>query len=175
MKNYYNILGIDALASNEDIKKITKKLITDIKASKLSSTEMKKKLKELEEAYSYLNDYHKRKLLDNYLENNSLDLLNQNAFTDAFSVFNNVNSIFNNFSKNDFNISDNNKINSFYQKNSYVSTVNKDGKIVTDEKIITNNNGDKKESHRIITKDKDGNEIIKEVPQKNKKSIKYNI
>ena len=61
-----------------------------------------------------------------------------------------------------------------YQSSSFTTTINKDGNLVTEEKVLINNNGDKSESHRIITKDKDGNEIIKDVP-KNKKLIKYNI
>ena len=139
---------------------------------KISSEDKKVKLNELEEAYIFLNDYHKRRSLDDYLEIESSNINNFDNFSNPFTMFN---SIFNN---NNF-INDNNIVNSnnsktFYQSSSFTTTINKDGNIVTEEKIMTNNNGDKDESHRIITKDKDGNETIKDVP-KNKKSIKYNI
>ena len=84
------------------------------------------------------------------------------------------NSIFkdNNFMNSNILNSENSK--TFYQSSSFTTTVNKDGDLVTEEKVLINNNGDKSESHKIITKDKDGNETVKDVP-KSKKSIKYNI
>ena len=171
MKNYYNILEVSKNASNDEIKKQTKVLIKNVKNMKISLEDKKIKLKQLEEAYNFLNDYHKRRSLDEYLENESPILSNRDKLINPFSMFNSI------FKDNNFmntNIMNNENSKTFYQSSSFTSTVNKDGNLVTEEKVITNNNGDKSESHRIITKDKDGNETIKDVP-KNKKSIKYNI
>lgn len=171
MKNYYNILEVSKNASNDEIKKQTKVLIKNVKNMKMSIEDKKIKLKQLEEAYNFLNDYHKRRSLDEYLENESPILSNRDKLINPFSMFNSI------FKDNNFmntNIMNNENSKTFYQSSSFTSTVNKDGNLVTEEKVITNNNGDKSESHRIITKDKDGNETIKDVP-KNKKSIKYNI
>lgn len=169
MKNYYNILGVSKNASSNDIKKQTKILINNVKSMKISSEEKKKKLKQLEEAYNFLNDYHKRRSLDEYIENESSKLSKIDNSINPFSMFNSI------FKDNNFmntNIMNNENSKTFYQSSSFTTTVNKDGNLVTEEKVITNNNGEKSESHRIITKDKDGNETIKDVP---KKSIKYNI
>lgn len=169
MKNYYNILGVSKNASSNDIKKQTKILINNVKSMKISSEEKKKKLKQLEEAYNFLNDYHKRRSLDEYIENESPKLSKIDNSINPFSMFNSI------FKDNNFmntNIMNNENSKTFYQSSSFTTTVNKDGNLVTEEKVITNNNGEKSESHRIITKDKDGNETIKDVP---KKSIKYNI
>ena len=62
MKNYYNILEVSKNASSNDIKKQTKVLINNVKSMKMSLEEKNKKLKQLEEAYNFLNDYHKRKV-----------------------------------------------------------------------------------------------------------------
>ena len=171
MKNYYNILEVSKNASNDEIKKQTKVLIKNVKNMKISLEDKKIKLKQLEEAYNFLNDYHKRRSLGEYLENESPILSNRDKLINPFSMFNSI------FKDNNFmntNIMNNENSKTFYQSSSFTSTVNKDGNLVTEEKVITNNNGDKSESHRIITKDKDGNETIKDVP-KNKKPIKYNI
>ena len=173
MKNYYNILDVSKNSSNNEIKEKVKQLIKKVKSLKISSEEKKFKLNELEEAYIFLNDYHKRKSLDIFLDDSS-NFINLDNLSNPFNKFN---SIFNNNKfVNDRDILDNKNSRTFYQSSSFTTTVNKSGIIVTDEKIMTNNNGDKNESHRIITKDKDGNETIKEIPKnKSKKSIKYNI
>jgi len=174
MKNYYNILDVSKNSSNNEIKEKVNQLIKKVKSLKISSEEKKIKLNELEEAYVFLNDYHQRKSLDDFLVNDSSNLTNfdnlSNPFTEFNSIFNNNKFI------NDKDIFDSKNSRTFYQSSSFTSIVNKSGNIVTEEKIMTNNNGDKNESHRIITKDKDGNETIKEIPKnKSKKSIKYNI
>ena len=171
MKNYYNILEVSKNASNDEIKKKTKVLIKDVKNMKIAYEDKKIKLKQLEEAYNFLTDYHKRRSLDEYLENEPSKLSNLDNFINPFSMFN---SIFNDNNFMNTNIMNNKNSKTFYQSSSFTTTVNKDGNLVTEEKVITNNNGDKSESHRITTKDKDGNETIKDVP-KNRKSIKYNI
>jgi len=171
MKNYYNILEVSKNVSNDEIKNKTKLLIKNVKNMKISSDEKNKKLKFLEEAYNFLTDYHKRRSLDEYLENESPKLSNLDNFINPFSMFN---SIFkdNNFTNSNILNSENSK--TFYQSSSFTTTVNKDGDLVTEEKVLINNNGDKSESHKIITKDKDGNETVEDVP-KSKKPIKYNI
>jgi len=173
MKNYYNIIDVSKNSSNNEIKDKTKQLIKDVKLLNISPEEKKIKLNELEEAYTFLNDYHKRKSLDDFLDNSS-NFINLDNLSNPFNKFN---SIFNNNKfVNDSDILDNKNSRTFYQSSSFTTIVNKSGNIVTEEKIMTNNNGDKNESHRIITKDKDGNETIKEIPKnKSKKSIKYNI
>ena len=179
MKNYYNILGVDKNISNEDIKKVTKDLINDIKSSNIPDAQKVKKLKSLEDAYKFLNDYHKRRKLDNYLENNLSTNIQTNLQTNLqtdiisnpFDVFSNVNSIFNNM--NNFNFDNAKNTNTYSKSTSYISKLDDNGNLVTEEITKINENGKVSESHKIITKDKDGNEIIKDVPSK--KTIKYNI
>ncbi len=165
MKNYYNILNVSKDSSNEQIKEKTKKLVTDLKLAKIYKNEKDKKLKELEEAYTFLTDYHKRRSLDEFLENRSINLNASNPFNMFDSIFN----------KTTFPI-DNVNSKSFFKSSSYSTKMNKDGNLVTEEKVLINDNGKKSESHKLITKDKDGNEIIKDITSKNKKKkIKYNI
>ena len=165
MKNYYNILNVSKDSSNEQIKEKTKQLVTDLKLAKIYKNEKDKKLKELEEAYTFLTDYHKRRSLDEFLENRSINLNSSNPFNMFDSIFN----------KTTFPI-DNVNSKSFFKSSSYSTKMNKDGNLVTEEKVLINDNGKKSESHKLITKDKDGNEIIKDITSKNKnKKIKYNI
>ena len=165
MKNYYNILNVSKDSSNEEIKEKTKKLVTDLKLAKIYKNEKDKKLKEIEEAYIFLTDYHKRRSLDEFLENKSINLNASNPFNMFDSIFN----------KTTFPI-DNVNSKSFFKSSSYSTKMNKDGNLVTEEKVFINDNGKKSESHKLITKDKDGNEIIKDITSKNKnKKIKYNI
>ena len=139
-------------------------------------------LKEFEEAYNFLNDYHKRRELDNYLErnpplkmvplklSNELDLISSSLFP-KLGLFDNLE--FPDISK----MSKDNKSGSFYHQSSYsTSKIDKNGNLVTEQKTKTNENGKIDESRKIISKDKDGNEIIKEIPiSKTKKSIRYKV
>ena len=68
MKNYYNILNVSKDSSNEEIKEKTKQLVNDLKLEKIYKNEKDSKMKELEEAYTFLTNYHKRRSLDEYLE-----------------------------------------------------------------------------------------------------------
>lgn len=165
MKNYYNILKVSKDSSNEQIKEKTKQLITDLKLAKIYKNDKNTMLKEIEEAYTFLSDYHKRRSLDEFLENRSININTSNPFNMFDSIFN----------KTTFPI-DNVNSKSFFKSSSYSTKMNKDGNLVTEEKVFINDNGKKSESHKLITKDKDGNEIIKDITSKNKnKKIKYNI
>ena len=175
MRNYYKILDLDKSATSSKIKQKVKKKIQELKDSNLTNMEKKKILLEYEEAYKFLSDYHKRRKLDEYLEmNNSISLFNNDFIGDSLiSRFNDVlDSPFfmPKFSFDEKDLQKNVKNGgSFYSYSSSSSTRNKDGEIIIDQYESTNNNGKKNESHKIITKDKDGNEIIKDIPIKKKK------
>lgn len=179
MKNYYKILGVDRSVSNDDIKKVTKELIGKIKKSNMSSNEKKEKLSNLQDAYNFLNDYHSRRKLDDYLDSRQVLAPNglvPKVMSNPFGVFDSLN-FFDNLDLPDMSnmkISDNNK---FYQHSSFITTKrDKDGNIVTEKKVTTNDNGKINENHQLITQDKDGNEIIKDMPKSiSKKTIKYKI
>ena len=91
-----------------------------------------KKLKEIEEAYIFLTDYHKRRSLDEFLENRSINLNASNPFNMFDSIFN----------KTTFPI-DNVNSKSFFKSSSYSTKMNKDGNLVTEEKVFINDNGKK--------------------------------
>ena len=177
MKNYYDVLGVNKNVSSNDIKKTVKSKIIDLKKVNKSNDEKKKILNEYEEAYRFLSDYHKRRQLDEYLESNcanrSLSIFDDNSL----SLFNEP--IFNSIFMPPMIINDLDNFKdakgSFYSHISTTTTRNDNGKIVTDEKVTTNNNGKEESYHKLITRDKNGNEIVKQIPIKNKKSKKYNI
>lgn len=174
MKNYYNFLGVNSSVSNDDIKKVTKELIGKINKSKMSLDEKKQKLSNLQEAYNFLNDYHSRRRLDDYLD--SKQVLAPQIMTNSFGIFDKLN-FFNNLDLPDISnmkIADNNN---FYKHSSFITTKrDNDGNLVTEKKVTTNDNGKVNENHQLITQDKDGNKIIKDIPKStSKKSIKYKI
>ena len=177
MKNYYDVIGVSKNASSNDIKKSVKNKIASLKKINKTNQEKKKILNEYEEAYRFLSDYHKRRQLDEYLEskcnNHSLSIFDDNSL----SLFNEP--IFNSIFMPPMIINDLDKLKdakgTFYSHISTTTTRNDNGKIVTDEKITTNNNGKEESYHKLITRDSNGNELIKEIPIKNKKSKKYNI
>ncbi len=187
MKNYYKVLDLDKNASSSKIKHQVKKKIKTLKDSDLTNKEKKKILLEYEEAYKFLSDYHKRRKLDEYLEMNNLDLVreidNSVKKMDSFFTGNSLISRFNDvldspffipkFSFDEKDLQKNGG--SFYSYSSSSSSKNKNGNIVIDKYESINNNGKKSEVHKIITKDKDGNEIIKDIPIKKKNKLKYNI
>jgi len=175
MKNYYKILGVKSSATSDEIKSVTKHLVNKVKISKISSDDKKVKLSQLQEAYTYLNDYHNRKKLDEYLENK--EIMVQPIVENPFNIFNKL-SLFDNFRMPDLSKLENNGNNKYYQQSSFVTTKrDENGNLVTERKTTINKNGDVKKNHQIITQDNDGNEIIKDiaVPKKDKKSIKYKI
>lgn len=183
MKNYYKVLNLDKDASSSKVKHQVKKKIQELKDSNLTNKEKKNILLEYEEAYKFLSDYHKRRKLDEYLEmNNSISLFNNNNDFIGDSLISKFNDILDspffmpkfNFDEKDLQKNTKNG-GSFYSYSSSSSARNKNGDIIIDQYESTNNNGKKNESHKIITKDKDGNEIIKDIPIKKKNKLKYNI
>ena len=174
MKNYYKVLGIKKSATTDEIKSVTKYLVNKVKTSKLSQDDKKIKLTNLQEAYNFLNDYHSRKSLDEYLD--SRELMIPPMMENPFNIFNKL-SLFDNFEMPDMSKMESSGNNKYYQHSSFVTTKrDESGNLVTEKKVTTNDNGKLTEDHKIITQDKDGNEIIKEVPIKTtKKSIRYKI
>lgn len=69
-KNYYDILGIEKNASEDEIKKSYKKLAIKWHPDKNPNniSEAEKKFKEISEAYQVLSDKNKREIYDNYGE-----------------------------------------------------------------------------------------------------------
>ena len=164
MKNHYDIIGVNKNASTNEIHEVVKQRIGQLKQSSLNLAEKKKALNILEESYKFLSDYHSRKNLDLYLN----------------SKKNNI--FINSFFKTDFSfpeIIENKKGDSYYYSSSFTSnTFNKNGERVIEEKQLTNNNGKFNGKHTITTTDKEGNDIIKEVPiniKKDKKKLNYFI
>ena len=148
MKNYYLILNVNNNISSKDLKNHTINLINNLKDSNISINEKKKKLLEINEAYKFLNDYHSREQLDNFL-------LNDNKFINFNNLFNN-NKLFDSI--------DNSQFKNYYSYSSS-SKINYDGNNTYEEYIINkNNNGKKYRKHKIINTDKDGNQIIQNVP-----------
>lgn len=160
MKNHYKIIGIHQNASTNEIKEVTKQRINQLKQSSLNSDEIKKGLGILEESYKFLSDYHSRKKLDQFLNNQKNDIFNNTFFNTNFS----------------FPHSKENKKNSYYYSSSFTSSkLEKNGERVVEEKKIINNNGKFNGKHTITTTDKEGNDIIKEIPIKYKKKLDYFI
>ena len=156
MKNYYNILEIEypSRADNTDIKRAAKFKINQIKNSNLKKEEKIKYLKLVKEAYDTLKSYHKRREYDNKLNNNSL--IRNNLFSQLFNK-----NIFNE----DFfdNLEDTKNT---YHYSSYSSTQkSSNGKYYKEEKIITNKNGKIDKKHTITTKNKNGDLIVKNIPE----------
>jgi|SaaInlStandDraft_6_1057023.scaffolds.fasta_scaffold21497_4 DnaJ-class molecular chaperone len=170
MKNYYKVLGVKSSITSDEIKSVTKYLVNKVKSSKLSSDEKNIKLANLKEAYNFLNDYHNRKKLDESLEKRNLI-----APTSVENILNKL-SLFSNFGMPEIlNLKDNGN-NKYYQHSSFVTSKrDENGNLITESKTSTNNNGEVKENHKIITKDVDGNEIINDIAIPVKKSIKYKI
>lgn len=70
MKNYYEVLGVDKNASEEEIKKAYRKLARKYHPDvNPGNKEAEEKFKEINEAYNVLSDESKRKKYDNKPEN----------------------------------------------------------------------------------------------------------
>ena len=63
MKNYYDILGLQKNANNEDIKQAYRKLAKEYHPDKNPNT--KEKFQEIQEAYETLSDHDKKNKYDN--------------------------------------------------------------------------------------------------------------
>ena len=66
MINHYNILKVSRMSSNEEIKSKAKKLLKEVKTSKILTKDKNNLSKKIYESYQFLRDYHKRKSLDDY-------------------------------------------------------------------------------------------------------------
>ena len=65
-RDYYNILGIDKNASQDEIKKTYRKLVKKYHPDVNKSEDAEEKFKEIQEAYEILSDESKRKAYDQY-------------------------------------------------------------------------------------------------------------
>ena len=172
MKNHYKILEISRNASSKSIKNKAKELLKQIKESNLESKKKIVLAKKVIESYEFLTDYHMRRKLDNYLDNqyniidNNNTLINTKNSFPFISVFSsNFDDLFN--FPTEFEVSENNdnQKNYYYSKSSVTrSELDKDGNIISKTKEVTNNNGNKKE-----------NEYTKKVNKKDIKPITYII
>jgi len=91
-KNYYEILGIEKDASEEEIRRSYKKLAVKWHPDKNPSNikEAEKKFKEISEAYQILSDSKKRELYDNYGEDglkNEDEMNMRSSPDDIFKMF----------------------------------------------------------------------------------------
>ncbi|HQC51326.1 MAG TPA: DnaJ domain-containing protein, partial [bacterium] len=65
-RDYYEVLGLDRAASEEEIKRAYRKLALQFHPDRNSDPESEEKFKEASEAYEVLSDSHKRNLYDTY-------------------------------------------------------------------------------------------------------------
>lgn len=163
MKNHYKIIGVSQESSKEAIKKETKKKIKLISESKISINEKKKSIDQLSDSFYFLNNYYFRSKLDEYIEMRS----KMKSLSDDF--FRVKDTLFNIKETSKIKTSDNNIYCSYSSYSS--SKVDNNGDVTVVNKYISNNNGRIDGKHTITTKDKLGNDIIKEIPV-NKKTFK---
>lgn len=154
MKDYYKILNVDKDASLEQIKKKFKKRALKYHPDKNSNESAKAKFQLAAEAFKVLSDPYKRGRYDVEYEKEQ----SYNGGMDLFefpSLFGNFNDLFN-FDK----IDSSNKV----QHYSYVSSsIGKDGKMHTKQKIKSNINGKKKNYYKEYITDKTGRkQLVKE-------------
>ena len=167
MKNHYKIIGVNQKSTIEDIKKETKNKIKLISESEMNINEKKKYIDQLSESFYILNNSNSRHELDEFIEmKNKVKSLSEDFFrvSDILLKVKEIPKI----KKSD---------NIFYSYSSYSSSkVDKNGDVTVVNKFLRNNNGKLDGKHTITTKDKLGNDIIKEIPV-NKKNFKldYNI
>ena len=178
MKNHYKVLQVPRSANNKDIKNKTKELLSQIKNSKISDSEKNKLSMKVYESYKFLNDYHSRKSLDDYLDSqykiidNNTNKVNKDSFFDDFGL-----GLIGSFTmpfnlkefENDFkNLSTNSKDSKsyFYSKSSSTkSELDKDGNIVYKTKEYINDNGKKNQNEY-------SNKVKKEEFEKKLKNVK---
>jgi curved DNA-binding protein CbpA len=173
MKNYYKILNVSKNASEDTIKKKYKKKALKYHPDRNNSHNAHKYFKLISEAYSVLSDPYERGRYDAKLEMNfnQVDTFDFNNTIDIFRNFN-LNSS-NLFDLNDFIDEDNLKKSS--KTYSYISSSsNKNGDMITKQKITTNINGKEKKYYQEYITDKDGyKKIIKEKGDKTILKNKY--
>ena len=165
MKDYYNILNVKKDASIEKIKEKFKRRALKYHPDKNSSDSAKNKFQLAAEAYKVLSDPYKRGRYDVEYEKEQ----SYRGGTDLFefpNLFGNFNDLFN-FDE----IGSSNKV----QHYSYVSSsIGKDGKMHTKQKIKSNINGKKKNYYKEYVTDKTGKkQLVKE--KGNKDLITLNL
>ena len=163
MINHYNILKVSRMSSNEEIKLRAKKLLKDVKISKIQTCEKNKLSKQIYESYQFLRDYHKRKSLDNHLDS-EYTVLDKDAFSDGtfsniFSLIKpltfNIDGLENKIKQMGSDLTNNkNRKTYFYSSSSTTSSnMDKDGNLVWKTKEVINNNGKKNENeYNTVTK-----------------------
>lgn len=88
-KNYYDILGVDRIASEQDIKKAYKKMALKFHPDKNKDPGAEEKFKEIAEAYDVLADTDKRATFDRYGEDGLKGNVRRHSASDH--AFNNSN------------------------------------------------------------------------------------
>ena len=68
MKNHYQILSLDPKCSTSEIRKKAKELLEKINNTTGTKEQKNNLKKQMYESYKFLTDYHKRKSLDEYLD-----------------------------------------------------------------------------------------------------------
>lgn len=96
---YYDLLGVNKDASDDDIKKAFRKLAIKYHPDKNKDVDATEKFKQINEAYSILSDKEKRQMYDKYGKK-GFDPLSEFNAQDPFSMFNNFDNIFSNFGMN---------------------------------------------------------------------------
>ena len=71
IKDYYKFLKLDSSATKEEIKMSYRKLVQKYHPDKIGNNRFENKFKEINEAYSFLNDEIKRKSYDQQLDYHS--------------------------------------------------------------------------------------------------------
>lgn len=168
MKNYYKVLNIQRTASTSEIKQKAKELLKEIKKSNISTEKKNQLSKEVFESFEFLNDYHKRRSLDDYLES-QYKILSKDDKPFNSGIFTMMPFGFDvkNFDQEIDKIK--NKDNSYFFSSSSITTneMDKDGNIVSKTKKFTNDNGkkDKKEyskKTKIQDVERNLNNLLKE-------------
>ena len=164
MKNHYKVLQIPRTCTNKDIKNKTKELLEQIKKTNISETEKKKLSMKVYESYKFLNDYHNRKSLDDYLDSQYKIISDDKNIIPSDSIFDNFGlgllgsfTLPFNFDEIEKDLKNNKNSKSyFYSKSSSTkSELDKDGNIVYKTKEYINDNGkkDEKEYSKHVKKE----------------------
>lgn len=174
MKNHYKVLQIPRTCTNKDIKNKTKELLEQIKQTNITESEKNKLSMKVYESYKFLNDYHNRKSLDDYLDSQYKIISDDKNITPSDSIFDNfelgllgsftVPFNFDEFEK-DFKNNKNSKSYFYSKSSSTKSELDKDGNVVYKTKEYINDNGKKDEKEY-------SKHVKKEELQKKYKNIK---
>ena len=145
MINYYKVIGVDQNKSTGEINKHCKELLQNINKSKITLVEKEKLTKQVVKAYKFLNDYHNRKSLDEYLNNKNQQIIRSDENKSLINPF--LFKSFEDLIDKSFikNIKNSKNSKSYFYSSSQVSKTepDKDGNMVTKTSVITNNNGKK--------------------------------